>query len=91
MGMTIKSQIRLCFVGDGPQRSKLQQYLQQYINDGIVTFTGILRNESLSQAYASADLFVIPSDSETLDFVLMESMASGVRVIGVNAGGILNI
>jgi sulfoquinovosyltransferase len=85
---TLKSQIRLCIVGDGPQRNELEQHFQQYIDEKIVTFTGILRNESLSQAYASADLFIMPSDSETLGFVVMESMASGVPVIGVDAGGI---
>ncbi len=40
------------------------------------------------EAFASADVFVMPSDSETLGFVVLESLASGVPVIGVRAGGI---
>jgi sulfoquinovosyltransferase len=37
---------------------------------------------------ASADVYVMPSDSETLGFVVLESMASGVPVMGAKAGGI---
>jgi sulfoquinovosyltransferase len=84
----LKNQVRLCIVGDGPQRHSLEQCFQKYIQEGIVTFMGVLRGTELSQAYASSDVFVLPSDSETLGFVVMESMASGVPVIGVNAGGV---
>merc|ERR1711935_208967 len=39
----------------------------------------------------SADVFIMPSDSETLGFVVLESMASGVPVVAANAGGIPSI
>ena len=84
----LKSQVRLCIVGDGPHRSTLKKCFQKYIQEGIVTFMGVLRGTDLSQAYASSDIFILPSDSETLGFVVMESMASGVPVIGVRAGGV---
>lgn len=84
----IKSQIRLCIVGDGPQRMVLEQYFEKYVREGIVQFMGVLRGIELSQAYASSDIFILPSDSETLGFVVLESMASGVPVVGVNAGGV---
>ena len=45
----------------------------------------------LSAAFSSADAFCMPSDSETLGFVVLESMASGVPVVGANAGGIPSI
>lgn len=47
-----------------------------------------MSGEALSQAFASADVFVMPSDTETLGFVVLESMASGVPVVGADAGGI---
>lgn len=47
-----------------------------------------MTGDDLSQAFASADVFVMPSDSETLGFVVLESMASGVPVVGAKAGGI---
>jgi len=44
--------------------------------------------EKLSQAYASADIFVLPSNFEALGNVVLEAMASKVAVVGCNAGGI---
>lgn len=78
---------RLAFVGDGPAREELKAYFA-----GTPTvFTGMLHGEELSAAYASADVFVMPSETETLGFVVLESMASGVPVVAVRAGGIPDI
>jgi sulfoquinovosyltransferase len=81
---TTKQQPRLCIVGTGPQERELVEYFA-----GTPTvFTGQLSGDQLSAAFASADVFVMPSDSETLGFVVLESMASGVPVVGCAAGGI---
>lgn len=75
---------RLALVGTGPDADALQEHFK-----GTKTvMTGVMTGEALSQAFASADVFVMPSDSETLGFVVLESMASGVPVVGANAGGI---
>ncbi|KAL7556366.1 hypothetical protein ACA910_006292 [Epithemia clementina (nom. ined.)] len=75
---------RLCIVGKGPQADELREFFK-----GTRTvFTGQLSGDELSQAFASADAFVMPSDSETLGFVVLESMASGVPCVGAAAGGI---
>ena len=55
------------------------------------SFTGYMGGEELAQAYASADVFAFPSNTETLGFVAMESMASGVPVVGARAGGIPDV
>lgn len=54
-------------------------------------FTGMLQGEELSQAYASGDVFVMPSESETLGLVVLEAMSSGVPVVGARAGGVPDI
>lgn len=54
-------------------------------------FTGMLHGEELSQAYASGDVFVMPSESETLGQVVLEAMSSGIPVVGARAGGIPDI
>lgn len=78
---------RLAFVGDGPAREELQAYFA-----GTNTyFAGMLRGEELAAAYASADVFLMPSESETLGFVVLEAMASGKPVVAVRAGGIPDI
>jgi len=78
---------RLCLVGKGPDMEDLRKYFK-----GTNTyFTGQMSGDDLSKAFASADAFVMPSDSETLGFVVLEAMASGVPVVGAKAGGIPDI
>ena len=75
---------RLALVGDGPQRKSLEQYFK-----GLpVFFAGFLHREELASAYASSDVFVMPSKTETLGLVVLEAMCAGLPVIAARAGGI---
>jgi len=79
--------MRLAIVGDGPLRSELEHRFK-----GTATvFTGYLHGEELVRAYASADLFVLPSQTETLGLVLMEAMAAGCPVVACRAGGVPDV
>jgi glycosyltransferase involved in cell wall biosynthesis len=79
--------VQLAFVGDGPERPRLERAYK-----GLpVTFAGFLSGEELAAAYASADLFVMPSTTETLGFVVLEAMASGLPIVGAEAGGIRDL
>lgn len=75
---------RLALVGDGPAREELERTLPA----DRTSFLGFLRGEELATAFASADVFVMPSTTETLGFVVLEAMASGRPVVAANAGGI---
>ncbi|KAK6943086.1 Glycosyltransferase subfamily 4-like, N-terminal domain, partial [Dillenia turbinata] len=78
---------RIAFVGDGPYRPELEKMF-----DGMpAVFTGMLQGEELSQAYASGDVFVMPSESETLGLVVLEAMSSGLPVVAARAGGLIDI
>ncbi|CAI5537363.1 unnamed protein product [Closterium sp. Naga37s-1] len=79
--------VRLAFVGDGPHRGTLERLFE-----GTPTvFTGMLSGEPLTSAYASGDVFLMPSETETLGFVVLEAMAAGVPVVAARAGGIPDI
>jgi glycosyltransferase involved in cell wall biosynthesis len=67
---------RLILVGDGPMRGRLQKDYPDII------FCGMHRGESLARRYASGDLFLFPSLSETFGNVVIEAMASGLPVLG---------
>ncbi|XP_043815001.1 sulfoquinovosyl transferase SQD2 isoform X2 [Manihot esculenta] len=78
---------RIAFIGDGPYREELEKMFS-----GMpAVFTGMLGGEELSQAYASGDVFVMPSESETLGLVVLEAMSSGIPVVAARAGGIPDI
>ncbi|HEY3994221.1 MAG TPA: glycosyltransferase family 1 protein [Ktedonobacteraceae bacterium] len=77
----------LVIVGDGPALREMKQELE-----GLpVTFTGYLQGEELASAYASADLFAFPSKTETFGQVVLEAMASGLPVVGLQAEGVCDI
>lgn len=78
---------RIAFIGDGPYREELEKMFA-----GMpAVFTGMLQGEELSQAYASGDVFAMPSESETLGLVVLEAMSSGIPVVAARAGGIPDI
>ncbi|HEU4429270.1 MAG TPA: glycosyltransferase [Myxococcota bacterium] len=79
--------VRLAFVGDGPERARLERTYRKL----PVTFAGFLSGEDLAAAYASADVFVMPSATETLGFVALEAMASGLPVVAADAGGLREV
>ena len=75
--------LQLIVVGDGPYLDDMRHKLEGF----PVTFTGVLNGEELAQAYASADLFVFPSATDTFGNVVLEAQASGVPVIVTDKGG----
>ncbi len=69
---------RFVMVSDGPLRKKLQR------KHPWIRFTGFLPRAGLASHYASADLFLYPSLTETFGNVLTEAMASGLPVVAFN-------
>jgi len=66
---------RFVLVGDGPQRASLQQRHPDLV------FCGLLTGQQLAVHYASADVFLFPSETETFGNVTLEAMASGLAVV----------
>jgi glycosyltransferase involved in cell wall biosynthesis len=78
-----RSDVRLVVVGDGPYRTEMEHNLKEV----PAMFTGYLEGEDLAQAYASADLFVFPSTTDTFGNVVLEAQASGLPVVVSAEGG----
>lgn len=78
---------RLALVGDGPERAALEVHFS-----GLPAhFAGYLTGEVLSQAYASADVFVFPSQLETFGLAVTEAMASGTPAVASQVGGVPDV
>ena len=81
-----RNDIHWLIVGDGPLKGELKKRATKNM-----TLTGFLNGEDLAQMYASSDLFVFPSATETFGNVVLESLACGTPVVGTNAGGVRTI
>lgn len=66
---------RFVLVGDGPLREEIADRHRDYI------FCGVQEGEALARHYASADLFLFPSKTDTFGNVVLEAMASGLAVV----------
>lgn len=71
----LRPNARLVIVGDGPLRSQLAQRHPEHI------YAGMRTGEDLAAHYASGDLFLFPSLTETYGNVTLEAMASGLGIV----------
>lgn len=71
---------RFVWVGDGPARDALARENPDFI------FCGVQRGAELARHFASGDLFLFPSLSETFGNVTLESMASGLATVAFDTG-----
>lgn len=67
--------VKLVFVGDGPLRKQLEVSCPEAI------YAGVRKNEDLAAHYASGDIFLFPSLTETFGNVVPEALASGLAVL----------
>jgi glycosyltransferase involved in cell wall biosynthesis/predicted metal-dependent phosphoesterase TrpH len=78
--------LHLVLGGGGPEEERLRARL-----GSSATFLGWLEGAELARAYASADVFLFPSATDTFGQVILEAQASGLPVIAVAAGGPLSL
>lgn len=72
---------RALVIGEGPERG----WMEARMPDAV--FTGYLAGEALARGYASADVFLFPSVTETFGIVTLEAMASGLAPVCADASG----
>jgi glycosyltransferase involved in cell wall biosynthesis/predicted metal-dependent phosphoesterase TrpH len=74
--------LHLALAGGGPEEERLRERLGEH-----ATFLGWLHGEDLARAYASADVFMFASQTDTYGQVIVEAQASGLPVLAVAEGG----
>ncbi len=83
--------IELLIVGDGPAKEYYERHVREKGLEDCVTFTGFVPEEELPKYYAASDAFVMSSRFETLGIVLIEALATGTVVAGIDHGVIPDI
>jgi glycosyltransferase involved in cell wall biosynthesis len=79
----LRSDVALVIAGDGPYLNEMRERLANL----PAHFLGYQNDHQLGRLYASSDLFVFPSRTDTLGQVVMEAQASGLPVLVSNEGG----
>lgn len=80
-----RKDFEMVVVGDGHAREEFQQIMPE------AHFLGFQTRQALSEAFASSDIFVFPSTTETFGLVTLEAMASGTVPVAAKAGGAVDI
>lgn len=82
-----------CFmlVGDGPSLAGLKNLAQKLGVGGRMIFTGVIDQKNIPDYYASADIFMHSSLTETQGLVTVEAMASALPVVAVEASGVSDL
>jgi len=80
---------KLLLAGDGPDRPKIEALCRKLGTCQDVHFLGKIKN--IEEVYSVADLFLLPSETESFGLAALEAMASSVPVISSNTGGIPEI
>ncbi len=77
---------RLLLVGDGPDRARVEERCRRGSHCGAVTFLGNIA--AIEEVLVGADLFLLPSESESFGLAALEALSCAVPVVASTAGGI---
>ncbi|KAF2077714.1 hypothetical protein CYY_000961 [Polysphondylium violaceum] len=75
------------FVGDGPLRNQVDQYVQSYGLNGVVKILGDVPTQDMKKIISASDIVFVPSLMEGISMIFYEAMAAGVVPVGSDIGG----
>jgi glycosyltransferase involved in cell wall biosynthesis len=88
----IQHQLTINWIGEGDQMKEVKAYTAEHLANVDISFLGYVRTRvEMAQQYQLADLFVHPTDMETLSCVIIESLCCGTPVLSIRVGGIVEL
>ncbi|WP_191566669.1 glycosyltransferase [Metabacillus idriensis] len=79
--ISLKEDLGLIIVGDGPERNKMEEMVENLKLGEKVIFKGFLQPPQLKEVYSNSDLLIFPSLSDTFGLVVNEAMCAGLPII----------
>lgn len=79
---------KVLFLGEGPDRMRVQEMAKSYGLDDVVTFLGLVPNTEVYKYFAESNIGILVSENEGLPISLIESIRSGLAIISTNVSGI---
>ena len=83
----VNGDAKLYIIGDGPERTKLENQIKELGLEGKVKLFGRLTRLEINEIYQQSHVFVLPSQSETFGVSYVEAMYAGLPVIATRCGG----
>jgi glycosyltransferase involved in cell wall biosynthesis len=83
-----RPRFELVVAGDGPQRKRLEERAASLAVDDRIRFAGMVAHEEVANLLRRADLFVTPSLTEVQPLSVLEAMAAGLPVLGLESAGV---
>ena len=80
--------IRLEILGDGPDRGRLERFIDAHDMGGWVRLPGRVTREELRERYAASDIFVTPAPLESFGIAALEARTVGLPVVGRRGSGV---
>ena len=87
----LPAEVRLLLVGEGPERAALEAHAGRLGLVGRAVFAGGQPHDRVAAVLFAADLFVFPSQTETLGLAVVEAMAAGLAVVAVRGGASIDL
>lgn len=83
----VKGQAKLFIIGEGPERERLKNLIEEHQLGDQVELLGRLNRDEINKVYQNSHVFVLPSQSETFGLSYIEAMYTGLPVIATQCGG----
>lgn len=80
--------LRLCIIGDGPQRPRLERAIARARLEARIELLGFCSRDRIREVFAESDVFVLPAVLESFGIAALEARSAGLPVVAMRASGV---